>query len=101
MPYRLLTDYFSGMQYQNGYYATKPPFDENGVPITPPTGPQVLLGTRLDEELYRLTSDPHQLTNLLNRGASPEVQRERDTLRGYGEAFMTCSGRGCHALETQ
>ncbi len=102
MPYRMLTDYFSGLQYQTGIR------DQATVrwyrfPTTPPTGPLVLLGTRVDEELYRMTTDPHQLTNLLGMGTLRPWGTGSSGTRSEptGRSFMTCSGATCHALETQ
>ena len=105
VPLRLFTDYFSGMQYANGWYASKPALDDYLLPITGPDSDNILLTTPIDSELYNKVTDPYEEENLLfNLAARPNagvLMQERQELRAWMRALVQCAGASCRDLETR
>eukprot|EP00746_Dinoflagellata_sp_MGD_P151485 gnl/MRDRNA2_/MRDRNA2_83073_c0_seq1.p1 gnl/MRDRNA2_/MRDRNA2_83073_c0~~gnl/MRDRNA2_/MRDRNA2_83073_c0_seq1.p1 ORF type:complete len:698 (-),score=140.62 gnl/MRDRNA2_/MRDRNA2_83073_c0_seq1:278-2371(-) len=47
-------------------------------------------------ELYNLTADPMETTNLLLGEQSPDIKRIEDRLNAITQVLRTCSGQACH-----
>ena len=105
IPNYVYTEYFPGVQYQNGHYLEPPPVDDLGFPSTPPELSFFWEGPVVAAELYDVAADRYQLRNLLYEArAWPPAEQARltalqDWMHQLLLEFAECQGIACRLLE--